>query len=458
MFGVMKKYRHINLPLTLITVLLVLLIAGLAGAALTLLRGMHDRAAHTIAARAVLDHGRQITAHLTALTLLTDKRPDLQGGKPFSRVVRSMNAIEHGLQYVSVVDDGVVLFHEQSSALDGSELPADIPPFDDSDYDIEMTRKMLQVGPELVPVVVFKSRSITDEKKNRFVEVALRLDTVREEGVATGQAIASMFRVSLITIVVSFGCCVLLVAWMMRREILRERIRREQEHLAFSGVLANGIVHDFRNPMSSMRLDVQMIRKETAKGNDCRGNRLEELAERVQGTIDRMDKVFQEFLYVARPDSDTRENVNLKMCIQDCLLMLAPRLEHAGITAEVSAPDGTVCAHVYEASLRRAFVNIITNAEQFSSTGQKIRIEISKSGGKAIVNIIDNGPGISKEKHKNIFDMFVSSRPGGTGLGLFLAKTAIETSNGTISAKNADHGGTCIRIVLPGTKKQESFK
>jgi len=445
----MKSHRYLNLPLTLITVVLVLLIAGLAGGALAILRGMHDKAAHATAARAVLDQGRHITEHLTALAILADREPDAKGWKPFSRVVRSMNALEDGLQYVSVVDDGVVVFHEQSSALDGSELPPEIPVLDDSACEIEMTRRLLQVGGGLVPVVVFRSKVTGDDGRDRLLEVALRRDTVRREEVTTEQAIASMFRVSLLTIVVSFACCVVLVAWMMRREILRERLRGEEEHLAFSGVLANGIVHDFRNPMSSMRLDAQMIQKEVSRGAACRQERLAQLAERVRSTMDRMNKVFQEFLYVAKPDSDKSENVDLRSCIDDCLRMLAPRLEHAEMTVDLSAPKEPVVVHAYAASLRRALVNVITNAEQFSREGQSIEITVSESGGKAVLDVCDRGPGIPKTMRKRVFDMFISSRPEGTGLGLFLARTAIERSNGTITAGDRPGGGTRIRIVLP---------
>ena len=257
-----------------------------------------------------------------------------------------------------------------------------------------------------------------------------------------------MFRFSLLTIVVSFLCCILLVIWMMRREMLREKLRREQEHLAFSGVLSNGIVHDFRNPMSSIRLDVQMLGREIGKGTECQQERVARLADRVRTTLDRMDKVFQEFLCVARPDSDAPIRTNLVQCVNAALELLAARLEHAGVQVRVHAADGPVYAIAYEASLRRALVNVITNAEQFSAQGGAIDVTIAYEAERARIDICDRGPGIDRPIRKSLFDMFVTSRPEGTGLGLFLARSAVRRSNGTITAKDRRGGGTCIRIEL----------
>jgi two-component system sensor histidine kinase HydH len=296
--------------------------------------------------------------------------------------------------------------------------------------------------------VVFARQVPGEDSRPRVVEIALRKDTVEREEKAPASAIASMFKVSLATVGVAFAFCVLLVAWMMRRETLREAQRRQEEHLAFAGVLANGIVHDFRNPMSSLRLDVQMLQREAAKGGESRLPRMAELAERVRNTIDRMDKVFQEFLYVSHPGSDQREAVDLAACVHDCLSILAPRFENAGVRAEVE-PHEPLTVQAHRNSLQRAIVNVLTNAEQFSKKGDAVTIRMRREGLHAILEVLDQGPGVPESQQKQIFDMFVSSRPGGTGLGLFLARTAVERCGGTIRVTNRPEGGACFRIDLP---------
>ena len=441
--------RRINLPLTLITALLVILIAGLTGSTLVLLRRMHGRSAHTAAAETVIRQGKAMVSRLSTQPSVASPDDDKTDWSEFSRLISSLYSIEDGLQYVSVTRNDVVVFHEQTRLLDGSQSTATVPHPPPAGT-VDMRREVLHVGDDVIPVVVFTTALEAPGAARTSVSVALRKDTVNREEQATETAMTSMFRLTLLTVVISFAICVILVVWMMRREVKREALRREEEHLAFSGMLANGIVHDFRNPMSSMRLDVQMLHREAERGSDARLERVSRLSDRVRHTLDRMDKVFQEFLYVSRPDRDERTRVDLVMCIRDSLEMLAPRFERANVTNRVNASTESITILAYEGSLRRALVNVLTNAEQFSPEGETVEVEIRVSDDTAIVEVSDRGPGIPRHKRKEVFDMFVTERPEGTGLGLFLAKAALERSGGTIElADSRDGQGTRVRIRLP---------
>jgi len=435
-----KRRKHLRRSLTLITVLLVLLVAALAGGSLWILQGMHGQSAHTEAARLVLSRGREIAAHLSA-------HVDEEDWEAFSRQVRALHSAERGLQYVSVSREGVVVFHEQTTGLhDGGVAPQEPP---EPPGAIEMRRQLLDLGGEAVPVVVFSKRFAGADGASRVFEVAMRKETVEREERAATAALGSMFRLSLVTVVVSFGTCAVLVVWMMRREHARERQRREEEHLAFAGVLANGIVHDFRNPMSAMRLDVQMLNREVARGEECRNERVAELAKRVEHTVDRMDTVFQEFLYMSKPPSDERQPADLVALLRECVALLQPRLEAAEVSIDLDAPSQPVLVLAYQSGLQRALMNVIINAEQASPEGERVRILVLKGEREATVDIIDSGPGIPASERRRIFEMFVTSRPGGTGLGLFLAKTAIDRCGGMIKVLDATTGGSRFRVTLP---------
>jgi signal transduction histidine kinase len=411
---------------------------------------MHGRLAHVEAARSVLNRGRTLVTHLAGQPVVRGEAGRPEDWQHFSRQVGSIHAVENGLQYVSVLKDGVTVFHEQTTALEETGAAAEVsPPAENRGMDVRMTRKLLRVGDRTVPVVVFAARFLGDDGKLGLVEIALRKERVDLEESSAADAITAMFRVSLATVIVSFGICVLLVVWMMRRESRREQQRRDEEHLAFAGVLANGIVHDFRNPMSSMRLDVQMLNKEVARGESCRAGRVAELAARIQNTIDRLDKVFKEFLYVSKPPSDERESLDLADCINECIAMLEPRLAQAEVRVKLDLPYDGLQVLAYQASLQRALMNVITNAEQFSRPGEAVTVKAHRAGRHARIDVIDSGPGVPGSDRHRVFDMFVSSRPGGTGLGLFLARTAIERCGGSIEIVDTREEGACFRIVLP---------
>jgi signal transduction histidine kinase len=297
-------------------------------------------------------------------------------------------------------------------------------------------------------VVTFSQGFETGDGTNGIVEAAFKIDAVSNEERAATSAIASMFRLSLATIIVAFLVCAIVVLWVMRREALREALQREQEHLAFSGVLANGIAHDFRNPMSSLRLDIQMLERQLSRPAPD-ADKVQALCGRVLNTLDRMDKVFEEFLYLSRPSTDELETVDLSAGVRDSVAMLAPRFESAGVKAILDMPESPVSVNAFAGSLRRAIINVLTNAEQHAPQGGTVTVRLATHGSRARLEIEDDGPGIPPKERERIFEMFATSRPEGTGLGLFLAKTAVDRSGGTISAVDGRGPGACLRIELP---------
>lgn len=98
-----------------------------------------------------------------------------------------------------------------------------------------------------------------------------------------------------------------------------------------------------------------------------------------------------------------------------------------------------------EVQLRRAFTNIITNALRYAK--EEIQIECKADRGKAVVRIHDDGEGIAPELLPHIFDRFFSTRKGGAGIGLSLAKEIVSLHKGTITASN--DGGAVFEISLP---------
>lgn len=448
--GIRSAHR-MKISLILMTALSVLLIAAMAGGTLLILRHMHDRAAAEAATETVLQRGQTMVSHLISQTPATNTENAADWAR-FSHFVRNLYAVERGLQYVSVTRDGMVVFHEQTSLPEGAgeDVDSDMlnPPVATG---ITMHRELLQYGAKQVPVVVFAADA-NPTNGALHVEVALRKDAFSREAQTAGSAISSMFRLSLLTVSVAFGACIVLVVLMMRREMRHEALRTEQEHLAFSGMLANGIVHDFRNPMSALKLDAQMLEKEVGPDGQARPERISVLAGRLRHTLDRMDEVFKAFLFVSRPDTAARTRIDITAGVRDAVATLASRLERGQIHVDIQAPEAPLFVTVFAASLRRALVNILTNAIDFSPIGGVIAVHIKTAGDGATLEITDQGPGIPSVDRYRVFNMFVTTRPEGTGLGLFLAKAAIERSGGTIAiAVRPPNTGTCVRLALPAT-------
>ena len=258
-----------------------------------------------------------------------------------------------------------------------------------------------------------------------------------------------MFRLSLATLAAAFLLALLLLAWILRHEMAVQQRRRHAEHLAFAGILANGIIHDVRNPMSSLRLDIQMLQKEAAKQPHSDPERVRSLAKRARQTMDRLDAVMREFLFVSRPDDRVREPMNVNTCLRDCADLLHPRFERASVTLKLNLDESLPVITGHDVGLKRAATNILLNAIQASPPGGTVSLTSRQSDGRILIHVDDEGPGIPEKDIARIFDMFVSGNPDGTGLGLYLARVAVEKLSGSLTAANRPEGGARFTLSLP---------
>ena len=458
-----------HLPLAVSIGLAILVIAAIETASLVWLRKMPQRRVDFAAAANLSERGAKFVHFLA-------NRHEVRGTgncqPDWNRLhyyVDTLDATQTGLQYVKVERNGETVFSHEPGKSWQEGIPAELPRglgwLNDKSI-ITHSRGTLRIDGRDVAIMVFSQEFPAADGAQMRVEVALRRDASDEIREPAVKGILTMFYIAVGATVAAFSACIVVMIWAIIRDSRRERSRRQEEHLAFSGMMANGIVHDFRNPMSAVRLDAQMLEREVRRPEGPRCERMSELASRIGHTMDRMDNVMNEFLFLARPDSGKLERVDLREIITDRFEALVPRLEAAGIDCIVTF-NGEERAHfadgklsmkengaplfvsVMKNSFRRALSNVVLNATQFSPKGGVVEIAADEHEHCVRIEVRDRGPGIPPRERDRIFDIFNSSRPGGTGLGLFIAHTAVTQSGGTISALPRKGGGTIIRIELP---------
>ena len=306
------------------------------------------------------------------------------------------------------------------------------------------------------PVFVITRSQRLPDGSQVVTEATFKREAVGAEEQTARALVSSLFAFAVGVLILSFTVCAGVLLAAVARDRRREARARQEEHLAFSGVLANGILHDFRNPMSAVRLDAQMLGKELARDDGFRPERVRDLAGRIARTMARMDKIFQEFLFLARPADERPEPVDLDQVVRECADTLAPRAEQAGVTLRTEPHDPLPPAAAYPFALRRALLNVLVNAIQFAPRGSEVTVVLGRHDALLAIEVLDRGPGIPAPQRQSVFDMFVTGRPEGTGLGLFLARTAVRRCGGDIQALARDGGGARLRITLPAANAQPS--
>ena len=424
----------------------------MAGAGLFFLKKTHDRQTRLAATEFVLNRGVLLINTMCAMQGVASTNATLEAWKALSDTADTIFDVRPDVQSLSIMRDGVTVFHRQAQGFETSQSTNGVSSAV-GESETVMSGSTLEIGGKHQPVFVFSRAISSPNGRATVIEATLKRGAVGQAEETARNAVSSLFLFSMIILVLSFSACAGVLVLAVMRDRHREERSRREEHLAFSGVLANGILHDFRNPMSAVRLDAQMLEREMVREGGFRPERVTELSGRISRTMARMDKIFHEFLFLAKPADEKPEVVHLGHVIKECVDTLSPRIEQAEVQVHVNSPEGLPGAEAYPFAIRRAILNVLVNALQFAPKGSAVDVTLVQKDSVLITDIADRGPGIPEKDRKKIFDLFVTTRPEGTGLGLFLARTAIQRCNGTIEALPREGGGTCIRIVLPCVKK-----
>ena len=201
------------------------------------------------------------------------------------------------------------------------------------------------------------------------------------------------------------------------------------------------VSHELKTPMMAVQGCAEGIHTGVLDPVKASGAILEE--------AEQMSDLVEELLALSRLESGQANAefrfTDIREVLYDCLRSTEQLTEQRKLCITPCFDEDPVLVNCDEVQLRRAFTNIITNALRYAK--KEIQIECKADMGKAIVRIRDDGEGIAPELLPHIFDRFYSTRKGGAGIGLSLAKEIVSLHKGTISASN--DGGALFEISLP---------
>jgi signal transduction histidine kinase len=235
----------------------------------------------------------------------------------------------------------------------------------------------------------------------------------------------------------------------------RERIGTQlqvSERLANLGRITAGVAHEVKNPLNSMRIWLENLK---ASLPDVDGLPLQ--AVRVlDNEIDRLDSVVKRFLDFTRPPEMHQEESSLKEILEEVLAVERPELDKANIKLDARMAAEVPNVLVDKPLLRQGLINLLVNAIEAMPGGGQLSISLRRSGEMAEIEIRDTGRGIAPEHRQRIFQLFFTTRPGGSGIGLASTFRTIQLHNGSIEFESEVGRGTTFRIDLPLARQMES--
>jgi signal transduction histidine kinase/HAMP domain-containing protein/type II secretory pathway pseudopilin PulG len=233
----------------------------------------------------------------------------------------------------------------------------------------------------------------------------------------------------------------------------RDRIGSQlqvSERLAALGRVTAGVAHEVKNPLNSMRLWLEVL-----KVNMPVEPEPQQAVKMLDNEIDRLDRAVKTFLNFTRPVELNMEETDLQALLDEVLDAARPSITNAGLALRADLPSGFPRVLVDRQLIHQAILNLLLNACDFTSAGGQITLRLRRAGEFAEIAVEDSGKGISPEDQKKIFQLFFTTRPGGTGIGLANVFRFVQLHNGRIEFESETGRGTTFRVELPFARRAE---
>jgi signal transduction histidine kinase len=235
------------------------------------------------------------------------------------------------------------------------------------------------------------------------------------------------------------------------------------------GRLMAGVTHEVRNPLNAMTIHLELVRehllRQQGKSRATAGTvlGLDETDERspdfdgarehldvIASEIKRLDEVISGFVRFIRPEELEVQPVDVKALITEVIALIEPDVRRNGVVCRADVPSGLPELRADPALLRQALLNLALNGCQAMPKGGTLTMA-AKAGKdhRIVLTVEDTGIGIPADKLDRVFDLYFTTKPDGSGLGLSIVYRIVQLHGGEIEVQSTEGRGTVFRLSLP---------
>jgi signal transduction histidine kinase len=221
------------------------------------------------------------------------------------------------------------------------------------------------------------------------------------------------------------------------------------EKLATAGEMASAVAHGLRNPLASIRSTAELGLETGAKGET--GALLAEIV----AQADRLEGWIRQFLTSARSGSDAPAAAEVGVAVEECASAFGPSLARRRLELALDVERGLPTVRCHPVILRQVLNSVLANAVEASPPGGRVAVGARRRRWRrgVVVEIRDTGPGMSRAGVAAALSPFATTKPAGLGLGLPLAREALERHGGGLAVESRPGTGTAVRLLLPATAR-----
>lgn len=214
-------------------------------------------------------------------------------------------------------------------------------------------------------------------------------------------------------------------------------------------VLAGGLAHEIKNPLSTIGLNLELLAEELQPAQSSREHRMLKKIENVQRECDHLRDILEAFLQFAKAGEPDFETCDLNDVVREFLEFYRPTAADTDIEVSPHLATNLPAVKIDRQLMRQVLLNLALNAQQAMPQGGMLEIQTRETGDSIEVCVIDNGCGMDEATMSKMWQAFFSRKSGGSGLGLPTVRKIVEAHGGTIGCESAIGQGTRFMIRLP---------
>ncbi|HZZ26603.1 MAG TPA: ATP-binding protein [Pirellulales bacterium] len=214
-------------------------------------------------------------------------------------------------------------------------------------------------------------------------------------------------------------------------------------------VLAGGLAHEIKNPLSTIRLNMELLAEDLAESQDHSSRRALAKVQLVQSQCTRLESLLNDFLRFARLGQLNLQSADLNAEVARALDFYLPQADEANIDVIRYLDPELPAVQLDVETFQAALLNLILNAQQAMPSGGQLVVRTRELPGAVLLDLIDTGCGMEPDVQQHMFEAFYSTKPDGSGLGLPTAKRIVDAHGGRMAMESEVGRGTKVTIVLP---------
>ncbi|WAA08737.1 ATP-binding protein [Fervidibacillus albus] len=231
------------------------------------------------------------------------------------------------------------------------------------------------------------------------------------------------------------------IVWIIKKSIDQEDSMLQSDKLSILGQLAAGIVHEIRNPLTSLKGFIQLMKSDKTYNS--------EYLRIIETEMEQIDAITKELMIFAKPSDPKFQSCTLQSIFHSCMRLLEGQFFQKRIKIVTDMEDELIRIVCDEQRLRQVFLNLMKNALEAMDHPGKISITIKRKNNEGMFAITDEGSGIPKEMIGKLGQPFLTTKRNGNGLGLMMCYKIVEEHNGRIEVESKEGKGTTFRVFLP---------